>query len=126
MGTEVTLERKYTPTYTLTAQSALAAIPRPARRGTRAVIAHPLVMGPVPQTNLPIRPKFSWDAKSPPWTDGKRDQQEYRDAVKLWQTFHDSLPNSNSNKIPSALQAVCLKSQLYGRAKDLCSGITDA
>lgn len=81
-------------------------------------------MGPAPRNNLPSRPKFSWDAKSPPWTDGVGDQEEYRDAVHLWQMFHDALPDSNSNKIPLALQAICLKSQLYGRAKDLCSGIS--
>lgn len=61
----------------------------------------------------------------PPWTDVKGDQEEYRYAVKFRQTFHNTLPNSNSNKIPTALQAICLKSQLYGRAKDLCSGISD-
>lgn len=32
---------------------------------------------------------------------------------------------ANSNKIPANLQAICLKAQLFGRAKDLCSGITD-
>lgn len=83
-------------------------------------------MGPALTSNLPSRPKFFWDAKSPPWTDGKGDQEEYRDSVKLWQTFHNALPDSNSNMIPTALQAVCLKSQLYGRAKDLCSGISEA
>lgn len=82
-------------------------------------------MGPAPTSNLPSRPRFTWDAKSPPWTDGKGDQEEYRDAVHLWQMFNNALPASNNNKIPAALQAICLKSQLYGRAKDLCSGITD-
>lgn len=83
-------------------------------------------MGPQPSSNLlPSRPKFSWDSKSPPWTDGKGDQEEYRDAVRLWQTFHKALPVNNKNKIPDEIQAICLKSQLCGRAKDLCSGITD-
>lgn len=83
-------------------------------------------MSSAPQASLSSRPKFSWDAMSPPWTDGKGDQEEYRDAVKLWQTFHNRLPESNSNKIQAALQAVYLKSQLYVRAKDLCSGISDS
>ena len=82
-------------------------------------------MGLAHQLSLPSRPKFSWDVKSPPWTDGKGDQEEYRNAVKLWQMFHNTLPDSNSNQIPTALQAICLKSQLFGRAKDLCSGIPD-
>ncbi len=82
-------------------------------------------MGPAPANNVPTRPKFSWDAKSAPWTDGKGDQEEYQKSVKLWEAFHNALPDNNSNKIPSNLRAICLKSQLYGRAKDLCSGIAD-
>ena len=74
---------------------------------------------------LPSRPKFHWDVKSPPWTDARGDQLEYKNQVDLWKHFHDSLPNNNSNKIPSNLQAICLKSQLFGRAIDLCSGITN-
>lgn len=82
-------------------------------------------MGPAPHFNLPSRLKIFWDAKSPLWTNGKGDQEEYRNSVKLRQTFHNALPDLNINKIPTALQAVCLKSQLYCRAKDLCSGIAD-
>lgn len=40
--------------------------------------------------------------------------------------MHDSLPANNRNKIPSNLQPVCLKSQLYGRATEFCSSITAA
>ena len=82
-------------------------------------------MGPAPNSGLPSRPKFSWDAKSAPWTDGKGDQEQYNESVTLWNAFHDVLPDSNSNKIPEKLRAICLKSQLFGRAKDLCSGITN-
>lgn len=82
-------------------------------------------MGPAPLSGLPSWPKSSWDIKSPPWTVGKGDQEEYRDAAKLWQTFHNALPDSISNEIPTALQAVCLKSQLFGRAKDRYSGVSD-
>lgn len=73
---------------------------------------------------LPSRPKFHWDVKSPPWTDARGDQLEYKNRVTLWKHFHESLPANNSNKIPGNLQAICLKSQLFGRAIDLCSGIT--
>lgn len=31
----------------------------------------------------------------------------------------------NSNKIPKKLRGICLKSQLYGRALDLCKVISD-
>ena len=44
----------------------------------------------------------------------------------MWEAFNDALPDSNNNKIPAGLSAICLKSQLFGRAKDLCSGITNA
>lgn len=82
-------------------------------------------MGPAPASTIPTRPKCTWDAKSAPWTDGKGDQEEYNKSVKLWKSFHTALPDSNSNKIPANLRAICLKSQLYGRAKDLCSRISD-
>ena len=82
-------------------------------------------MGPAPNSSVPSRPRFSWDAKSAPWTDGKGDQEEYFKAVKLWQAFNDALPDRNSNKIPTGLRAICLNSQLYGGAKELCSGISD-
>lgn len=50
---------------------------------------------------------------------------EYKNQVALWKNFHDSLLVNNSNKIPENLQAICLKSQLFGRAIDLCSGISN-
>lgn len=60
-----------------------------------------------------------------PWTDGKGDQEEYADSVKLWNYFHDKLPANNSNKIPVDLRGIMLQSALYGRAKDLCRQIGD-
>lgn len=42
----------------------------------------------------------------------------------MWKQFHDALPANSSNKIPSNIQGSCLKSQLFGRAIDLFSGIT--
>lgn len=33
------------------------------------------------------------------------------------------MDDNNSNKIPKSLLVICLNSQLYGRALDLCKGI---
>ncbi len=52
--------------------------------------------------------------------DGKGNQEEYKNVVYLWKTFHDMLPENNNSKIQTALQGIMLQSQLYGRARDLC------
>lgn len=62
--------------------------------------------------------------RSPPWTYGTGDQKEYQDSVLLWKQLHNALPVNNSNKIPIALQAVVLKAQLFGRAKDMTAIVT--
>ena len=72
----------------------------------------------------PSRPRFSWDMKNAPWTDGKGNQERFYEAVQQWVNFHNLLPDSNSNKIPANLQGVILQSQLYGRARDLCLKIS--
>ena len=81
-------------------------------------------MGPG-NSSLPSRPKFSWDIRSTPWTDGRGNQEGFAIAVKLWEQFHDKLPSSNSNKMTADLCGICLKSQLFGRALDLTKGISD-
>ena len=78
-------------------------------------------MGP----DLPSRPKFSWDIKNAPWTDAKGAQEKYYKSVLLWKSFHDKLPETNSNKIPSELQGIILKSQLFGRAVHLIEKVPD-
>lgn len=75
--------------------------------------------------DLPKRPKFSWDMKSAPWTDGKGDQEEFSRSATLWEAFHDKLPDSNSNKVPKTLCGIVLQSNLFGRAKDLCKKVPD-
>ena len=86
-----------------------------------------IVMGPDGSTvrgaDLPMRPKFSWDLKSAPWTDGKGSQEQYAEAVSLWKLYHDTLPDNTSGKIPKKLQGIVLKSQLYGRARDLARSV---
>lgn len=82
-------------------------------------------MGPDRDTfnSVPTRPRCSWDIRTPPWTDGKGSAESFLDSVNLWKEFHDSLPANNSNKISPNLQGIILKSQLFGRAKDLGSKI---
>lgn len=70
-------------------------------------------------TLQPLRPKFSWDVRSAPWTDGRGDQEQYLEKVLLCKEFHDTLPENNSNKIIPQLQGIMLKAQLVGRARDL-------
>lgn len=36
--------------------------------------------------------------------------------------FHDSIPATNDNTIPSSLRDMCLKSLLLGRSRDLRAG----
>lgn len=73
---------------------------------------------------VPSRPRFTWDIRSPPWTDGRGNQDHYLDAVKLWKEFQDALPDTNSNKITPNLQGIVLKAQLFGRARDLCAKVS--
>lgn len=84
------------------------------------------IRGGASEQGLPQRPKFSWDIKNVPWTDGRGDQAEYASAVKLWSRFHDMLPDANSNKVPVGLRGIMLQSNLFGRAKDLCKVLSDA
>lgn len=78
------------------------------------------------QGSIPTRPRFSWDLRNVPWTDGVGNQEEYHRSVMLWKKFHDALPDANGNKIPANLQGLMLQSQLYGRARDVCKSLSDA
>ena len=80
------------------------------------------VMGPE-SNNLPSRPRFSWDIRTVPWTDGRGNQEQYAEGVSLWQAFQDTLADSNSNKEAKAARGIMLQSQLFGRARDLCKAI---
>ena len=76
--------------------------------------------------DLPNRPRYSWDIRTVPWTDGKGSQEPFAAAVELWKLFHDKLPDSNANKIPATLQGIMLKSQLFSHADALCKGLSNA
>eukprot|EP00178_Gracilaria_changii_P001339 TRINITY_DN1187_c0_g1_i12.p1 TRINITY_DN1187_c0_g1~~TRINITY_DN1187_c0_g1_i12.p1 ORF type:complete len:348 (-),score=40.05 TRINITY_DN1187_c0_g1_i12:1053-2096(-) len=81
-------------------------------------------MGPgSSSSDLPTRPRFTWDIRNVPWTDGKGNQEPYATAVRQWSALHGKLNDDNSNKIPEDLQGIMLQSQLYGRARDLCKSI---
>lgn len=82
-------------------------------------------MGPGNNSWLPSRPVFSRGIRSTSWTDGRRSQEGYGRAVKIWKQFHDKLPDVNRNRVTKELRVICLKSQLFGRAYDLSSPISD-
>ena len=54
-------------------------------------------MGPGAATvnMVPTRPRFTLDSESPPWTDGKGNQERYKSAVEDWKDFHDTLLHSS-------------------------------
>lgn len=45
-------------------------------------------------------------------------------SANLWGAFENALPESNLMRIPATFRGICLKIQLYGVAKYLCSGIS--
>ena len=82
-------------------------------------------MGPASANALLNRPRFSWDTRNAPRTDGVGDQEAYANAVKRWCAYHDSLPNANSSKVFKASRGMILHSQLYGRAKIKGDALSD-
>lgn len=82
----------------------------------------------VSSSKTPSRQKVSLASKCASWTDRIDDQRNYATSVHLRQAFNNAnnaLTNNNSNKSPTGLRAVCLKSRLFGRAKDLYYRIQD-
>ena len=75
--------------------------------------------------DVPSRPRFSWDLKTVPWTDGRGDQREYVEAVALWEQFHDNLPSTSASRIDKKNRGIVLLSNLYGRARSLTLPIKD-
>lgn len=73
---------------------------------------------------LLLRPRFSCDIKTVPWTDGRGDQTEFAESMGRWQAFHANLPDGYSNKIAANNQSIVLLSHLYGQARDLCRSIS--
>ncbi len=73
--------------------------------------------------DLPKRPRFSWDTRLVPWTDGKGNQEDYVNAVRSWSAVDNMLPDTNNRKISKELHRIMLHSHLYGRAKNICQEI---
>ena len=76
--------------------------------------------------SLPTRPKFSWDGKTVPWTDGYGPQERYAEEVAAWCSYHDLIPETSRDHYPKNVRGILLKSQLFGRARDLVRTVTDA
>lgn len=72
---------------------------------------------------LPKCPRFSWDIRTVPWTDGRGSHEDYVNAIRSWSSFHEKLPDSNNNKIPIGIRGIMLHSHLYVQAKDICKDI---
>lgn len=73
---------------------------------------------------LPTHSRSTWDPWNTPFTDGKGDQEEYYHAICFWNAFCKMLSEGNC-KLPNNLQSLFLPSQLFCRAKGLCSGLID-
>lgn len=59
-------------------------------------------MGPSQANALPTRPRFSWETRDAPRTDGVGDQEPYTNTVKRWCASHNTLPDSDANKVMKA------------------------
>lgn len=71
------------------------------------------------------RPKFligHWASSVNGW---ERRPVTVRCSWEILEVFYVKLPVTNSNTPPKSLQGIIMKSQLYGRASDLCKSITD-
>lgn len=73
---------------------------------------------------LPKSPRFCWDIRYIPLTDGKGNQEKFVNALKSWESFHDELADTNIDKLPKSLRGTVLHSHLYERAKDFCKHTT--
>lgn len=89
-----------------------------------------IVLGPAPLStssgNILSRPHFPLDLKTVSGTDSKGPQDEYDNAVEESSSFHRLLDDSNSNKLEKKLCCSILKSQCYGRGKDLLKSVPKA
>lgn len=78
-----------------------------------------------PSSHFPFRPKFLSDISSVHWIDNIGTQKKYVNSDDLWSKFVDMLPVFNSSKIMEKSRGIVLKSQLFGRAWQLCQGIDE-
>lgn len=69
-------------------------------------------------------PRFVWDVRLPPRTDGQGNQEAYWEAASLWKEYHGSLPFKNSNQVPPNQQGIILISQLEGREKNMAKELS--
>lgn len=74
-------------------------------------------------SRYPSRPQCTWNLKTAPWSDGRAAQDWYGEAVSNWCSFHDLLPDSNSNELMKTPRGRILNSQCYGCAKHFVKSV---
>lgn len=75
-------------------------------------------------STLPSRARFTWDWKTPSWTDGKGDKEQHPQAVLGWCMFQDTLDGTTLKKGKENFRRLGLESQLHGRGKYLVRNLT--
>lgn len=70
------------------------------------------------------RPRFQWDVKNAPWSDGVGDQYEYVRSVRSRSVCMDALGTNRSNRVPKKLRRLLLQAQLRWRGKELTSHLS--
>lgn len=71
------------------------------------------------------RLSFHEDIKYTSTTDGFQSQGGHACDVGHRMQFHEMSPKNNFYKIPGNLCGICLRSQIFGRALELCKGMSD-
>lgn len=69
---------------------------------------------------------YLWNSSNSLWADGAGEQEPYVNSVQMRCMFHDTLPESNVNKIHPTSCGRILQSQLLGRAEALADDLNDS
>lgn len=72
-----------------------------------------------PLFDSPLRPRFTWDLRTCPWTTQKETREVFAVAVGHWCDYHDTMGDVNPNKVQRHLSGLLHWSYLFARADDL-------